>query len=176
MRNNSIARCCALPTPIDPNVGQALSRCSEKNEIGLRAVHQRGPIRRPLGGNVHTDGLAAPGRFSMNTGCPSLSCRCWLNERAKVSIMPPGVLGTMKRMGFVGQGACACATVATQKNAAERSNSWNLRITPSQFTSGFNHTTPGRMTNAWKAQVMRYNTDGLYRHKNLFQSTTRDPS
>ena len=43
-----------------------------------------------------------PGRFSITNGLPSRCSRRWPKSRAKNSVLPPGVNGTMKVTGCAG--------------------------------------------------------------------------
>src|SRR6218665_678250 len=63
----------------------------------------------------------APGRFSTTTGWPSLSLRILASSRELLSVMPPGVNGTTKLIGRVGQvcpAASAGAKAATTHSPA----------------------------------------------------------
>ena len=62
---------------------------------------------------------AAPGRFSTTTGRPSAACSASATGRAKLSLLPPGVKGTTRRMFWFGQpGVVARAGVARARPAA----------------------------------------------------------
>jgi len=44
----------------------------------------------------------APGRLSATTCCPQASVSFWPIMRARMSVEPPGVKGTMMRIGLSG--------------------------------------------------------------------------
>src|SRR3954469_2340625 len=48
--------------------------------------------------------LFAPGLFSITIGCPSASDTRCVTTRVTLSVMPPGVYGTIQRMGLFGYG------------------------------------------------------------------------
>src|ERR1019366_8907633 len=47
--------------------------------------------------------LEPPGQFSTTIGCPRISCNGVYSMRAMMSLVPPGGLGRMKRIGLLGQ-------------------------------------------------------------------------
>src|SRR5882724_4170006 len=60
----------------------------------------------------------APARFSTTHGCPSISLILGARMRIEMSVEPPGPKGTTKRMGLLGQGACARTTAGAAIAAA----------------------------------------------------------
>src|SRR5262245_40418033 len=53
-----------------------------------------------------------PARLSMITACPVLAVICAPRKRARMSVMPPGVVDTTILIGFDGYG-CASAALVT---------------------------------------------------------------
>ena len=62
--------------------------------------------------------LLAPGLLSMVMVCFSRSCRRCVTRRATTSVNPPGVYGTMTRIGFEGHDDCPSEAGATMSAAA----------------------------------------------------------
>src|SRR5207244_10371060 len=60
----------------------------------------------------------APARFSITTGWPSASLMRFPPARASTSGTPPAVVGTITRIGRVGNVGCAKALAATRTSAA----------------------------------------------------------
>src|SRR5215510_8911998 len=74
-----------------------------------------------------------PARLSMITACPVLAVICAPRKRARMSVMPPGVVDTTILIGFDGYGCASAALVtvisanAKENNAHERQHifSWS---------------------------------------------------
>jgi hypothetical protein len=66
---------------------------------------------------------AAPGRFSITTGCPSLSCIAWATMRPMMSAPPPGPNGTITRIDRCGQSCAVASTVPASSAAPDRAKS-----------------------------------------------------
>src|SRR5574337_1286275 len=82
----------------------------------------------------------APGRLSTSTGWPSLVPRILASTRAVLSVMPPGVKGTTKVMGLVGQlSPAACAAPASRAAVPIPANTFfkSLFICPSPSVVAF---------------------------------------
>jgi hypothetical protein len=60
----------------------------------------------------------APGLFSTNTVWPRLLVSSLAAERATISELPPGAKGTSRRIGLLGQPACACSSPGKAEAAA----------------------------------------------------------
>ena len=76
--------------------------------------------------------LLAPGLLSTSTGCPSFVCSPTCTSRAIWSVKPPGVYGTITRIGLVGHAVCAkdgkarlAAAVASVKRRRD-SVAWDM--------------------------------------------------
>src|SRR5262249_15561048 len=76
----------------------------------------------PSGGDFATSSaptmLFAPGLFSMTMGCPMLSWTFCATRRVTVSVIPPGVYGTIHLIGL--DGYWAAAGNATMQRAASQ--------------------------------------------------------
>ena len=73
----------------------------------------------------------APGRFSITTDQPSVSCSEWAMSRAEMSGAPPGGIVTSTRIGRDGNGACASAAALNKAANASTTMHISLVVTPS---------------------------------------------
>ncbi len=71
----------------------------------------------------------APGLFSTNTVWPRLLVSSLAAERATISELPPGAKGTSRRIGLLGQPACAWAELSSP-GKAETAASAPLALRP----------------------------------------------
>src|SRR5712691_4026643 len=78
----------------------------------------------PSGVDLATSAAAmlpfAPGRFSITTDHPSVSCKYWASSRAEISGAPPGGMVTSTLIGRDGKGAWASAAALPKKAANAR--------------------------------------------------------
>ena len=96
---------------------------------GVATKHRVCPSAGALATKSVPTTVPAPGLYSTSTVWPQAVCRCCCSERARMSIAPPGALGTISVTGLLGK-VCALAGSVDKPTAAPKAATavwWNWR-------------------------------------------------
>jgi serine/threonine protein kinase len=89
-------------TGVGPSTPGAPTAQQIRSEVGTRDVVPLAPAQLTQPNGTPATTPLAPGRLSAMTCWPQASCSFWPIIRARMSVEPPGVNGTMMRIGFSG--------------------------------------------------------------------------